>query len=178
MNRRTSRSRLAIVVLLPLVFWLSAIIVLAQDSTTAKTSADKTFGPADLFQSFPKIELGMKFPEVKQAVEKTGAHPGGFKDSELAWDGKFNDLNGRATVLFKEETGAFQIAVIVQVFEKRSEVHELWVKKITERLGAPASVDDNSIHLSKLWRLKDGVVLELRMLKDANNPVLDIHWVK
>jgi len=54
------------------VFWLSGMSTLAQDSTTAKPSGDKTptFGPADLFQSFPKIELGMKFPEVKKAVEK------------------------------------------------------------------------------------------------------------
>jgi len=57
-------------------------------------------------------------------------------------------------------------------------VYELWLKKITERLGAPTAVDDNDIHISKLWCLRDGVALELRMLKDASSPVVDIHWVK
>lgn len=142
--------------------------------------AGEAFGPSDLFDDFPQISWGMSFEEAKRALEKAGARPGGFGRSrrELAWDGTFAGLSGRATVLFKEGAGAYEVAVIVHAMEKRREVFEQWAKKITERLGAAKEGEDNSIDTSKLWRLKGGVVLELRLIKDDDSPVVDIHWVK
>lgn len=185
MNERKTINRAAATILSLLLFALglhASTSELAQESSTAKPTADKTplFTPADLFEAFPKIELGMKFQEVKKAVEKTGAQPvaPGHSETELVWEGSFNGMNGRATVLFKEETGVFEIAVIVNAFDKRKEVYDLWLNKITNSLGKPIELDDNSIHTSNVWRSNSGVALELRILKEEGSPIVDVHWVK
>lgn len=98
--------------------------------------------------------------------------------TELAWDGTFNGLNGRGTVLFKEGAGVYEIAVVVHAMEKRKEVFAQWTRKIIAKHGAAKEEEDNSIHTSKLWRLKNGFVIELRLIKDVDSPVVDIHWVK
>lgn len=136
--------------------------------------------PSDLFTDFPEVRLGMSFPGAKKALEKSGAHPVAFRnvETELAWEGTFDDMNGRGTILFKADTEAYELGVVVYAMDKRGEVFEQWLKTISERHGAPTGEEDNSPASSKLWKLKNRVAIELRLLKDEDSPVVDIHWAK
>lgn len=135
--------------------------------------------PSDLFRNFPQIKWGMSFAEAKSAIEQAGVRPVGLGNdkTELAWDGKFDGLSGRGTVLFKEGAGVYEIAVIAYAMEKQQEVFLAWQKKVTERHGPAKEAEDN-IAISNVWKLKDGFVIELRSIKDVNSPVIDIHWVR
>lgn len=159
---------------------LSCQSPVAGGATKTPAAEGRMIEPSDLFRDFPEIGWGMSFREVKQAIEKTGAHPVGFKnyETELAWDGTFNGMSGRGTVLFKEGGGVYEVAVIVYAMDKRKEVYEQLMKKIIERHGAANDGEDTSIATSKVWRLKNGFAIELRLLKDDNSPVIDVHWVK
>jgi hypothetical protein len=90
---------------------------------------------------------------------------------------KFNDLNGLGTALFKEGVGVYEIAVIVYAMDKQQVLFASWQKELTARHGAPKEDDDN-IATSDVWKFKDGFVIELRLIKDKNSPVVDIHWLK
>lgn len=135
--------------------------------------------PSDFFVAFPDLRFGMSFPEAKKLIEKTGASPVAFgsSQSELTWDAAFNKMNGRATVFFKDAEGLSEIAVLVYAMDKRRELFEEWSKKILEKQGAPTE-SDTSQATSRLWKLKTGFTIELRLIKDENSPVVDIHWVK
>jgi hypothetical protein len=137
--------------------------------------------PSDLFTDFPKIKWGMSFELAKKAIEKTGGHPvRASKDDEreLVWLSTFDGMSGRARVYFKKGAGAIDVVVGVYAYDRQQAVFEAWLKKLNERHGASKEVSDNSISLSHVWRLKNGFVIELRSLKDADSPVVDIHWVK
>lgn len=136
--------------------------------------------PSDFVRDFPDLKWGAGFQETKQAIEKTGAKPVGFKNSEreLAWDAKFDGRRGRGAVFFREGAGLSQIAVGVYAFDKRAEVFEAWLKKLTQRHGAPQEGRDDEFALMKVWRLKNGFALQLRTIKDAHSPVVEITWVK
>jgi hypothetical protein len=163
MNRRIVLSvSLILLVLLPA--WARAIATPSQ--------------PQDFFKDFPGLKFGMSFAEARKAVEATGAQPVGSDKSqtELTWDGKFNELNGRATLLFKPNFGLWEIAVVVYAMEKRKELFSQWTSRIVDKHG-PATESDTTTDTSRLWKLKDNVLLELRLIKDDNSPVIDIHWV-
>ncbi|HJQ24765.1 MAG TPA: hypothetical protein VKA60_12685 [Blastocatellia bacterium] len=135
--------------------------------------------PSDLFPGFPQIHWGMSFNDARRAVERTGLRGVGSNPAktELAWDIAYKSLKGRGTVLFKEGTGAYEIAVVVYAFDQRRAIFDEWKKQITERHGAANEVD-NRVSTSELWRLKNGFTLELRLVKDDDSPVVEIHWVK
>ena len=141
--------------------------------------AEESIQPSDFFNNFPALKFGMSFADAKKAVAATGAVPMGSeqKGTELTWDGKFSDMNGRATLLFKEGVGLWEIAVVVTAMDKRHEVFETWTKKITDKVGTPAHAESMD-HIENKWDLKDMVELELRLIKDDESPVVDIHWVK
>lgn len=152
----------------------------AQTRTSADDE-DRMLQPSDVFQNFPELKWGMSFADAKKAIEKTGARPvRASKDDEtqLVWVGTFNGMEGRARVYFGEGAGAVDVVVGVYAYDKRKDVFEAWLKKLTDRHGAATEESDNSITISKVWRLKNGFVIELRLLKDDNSPVVDIHWVK
>lgn len=137
--------------------------------------------PSDLFKDFPEIKWGMSFPDVKRAIEKTGARPvRATKDDEtqLVWVNTFNGMEGRARVYFGKGAGAIDVVVGVYAYDKQKEVFEAWLKRLNEKHGAAQETTDNTISISHVWRLKNGFVIELRSLKDINSPVVDIHWVK
>lgn len=144
------------------------------------SAQDRMPGPLDIFQDFPDLRWEMSFQETRKAIEKSGARPFGLSNvkTELAWDGKFNGMMGRATVIFKEGGGIYEIAVVVHAFDKREDVFKTWLKKLAEKYGAAKQEEDNSIATSRLWRLKNGLAVELRVLKDQDSPVVDVHWVK
>lgn len=137
--------------------------------------------PSDFVTDFPEIKWEMNFAEVKKAIEKAGAHPIGYKkaQTELAWDATYSGMTSRGTVLFKEDDGAmWEIAIIVYAMDKRQELFRAWEKKLVDKHGPPKEVQDTGIDTSKVWRLKNGFAIELRLLKDDNSPVIDLHWVK
>jgi hypothetical protein len=141
----------------------------------------KSVVPQDIFPDFPVLSWGTTFPKAKETVEATGTKPvRPFKDSEaeLNWDGKFDGLSGRASLRFEEKSGLNEIVIVVFALDKRTELFERWSSTLKERLGPPDEQQDNSISVSQVWRLKDGVAIELRTLKDANSPIVDVHWVK
>lgn len=157
-------------------------------STNTLINEEQSVGPADLFSDFPEVTWGMSFQDAMKAIEKTGAHPAGFKDTqtELAWEGQFNNLNGRGTVLFKEGK-VYQIAVIAQALDTQKEVFEAWQQKLTARHGAPKEKEDTSVSISRVWSLvrrrnpstiQDSFVIELRSLKDPNSSAVEVRWVK
>ncbi|MFN3330740.1 MAG: hypothetical protein ACK419_07440, partial [Pyrinomonadaceae bacterium] len=125
-------------------FTLLVCLSLARNVTTAipshasgaveptKSLADEMLQPADFFQDFPEIKWNMSWAETKKAIERKGINPVSFKNAqtELAWDGKFNGMDGRGTVLFKENGQMYEIAVIIYAFDKRKEVFEQLRMKI------------------------------------------------
>jgi len=161
--------RRSIPFLLLISFFLFPVRLRAQDSIQ----------PSDLFNDFPTLKFGMSFADAKKAVAAAGAQPMGSetKQTELTWDGKFSGMNGRATLLFKEGVGLWEIAVVVTAMDKRREVFDTWTKKISEKVGTPAHAESMD-HVENKWDLKDMVELELRLIKDDDSPVVDIHWVK
>jgi hypothetical protein len=156
---------------------LFSMVLLACSFAVAVAAVDDAtmIQPADLFSDFPAVHFGMTYDAVKSAVEKTGAHPGGNKN-EMAWDGKFGEYQGRATVHFKEER-AVQISVVQYAMAKRAEVFEKWAKQISDKHGVAEDTDTSDVK-SKLWRLKTGIAIELRLVKDDDSPVVDVRWVK
>lgn len=159
----------------------AATALAVQPSGALTADEEPMLQPSDLFEDFPAIKWGMSFPEVKKAIEKTGAHPvRASKDDEreLVWLSTFNGMDGRARVYFREGAGAIDVVVGVYAYDKQKEVFESWLKKLTDKHGAAKETSDNSIYISHVWRLKNGFVIELRSLKDTDSPVVDIHWVK
>jgi hypothetical protein len=140
----------------------------------------KMIGPSDIFKDFPALRWGMSIKEVGDAVKKAGANPlvSRSDKNQLTWDGKFGGMDGRATVICEKGSGVRQMGVIVHAFEKQRELFEQLSRKISERHGDAKEVSDTSVDTSKVWRLKDGFVIELRLIKDDDSPVIDIHWVK
>lgn len=165
-----------------LVFSILLIVAASRrdsvDLRSSYPSQDQMLQPSDLFSDFPDIKWTMSLPEVKKAIEKKGGHPGlDRSETELAWDGKFDGMNGRATILFKPDTGLYEIAVIVYAMEKKA-VFEHWQEKLAEKHGPATEQSDTSVDTSNVWKLKNGLIIELRQLKDIDSPVVDIHWVK
>jgi hypothetical protein len=136
--------------------------------------------PSDFVRDFPDLKWGASVQETKQAIEKTGAKPVGLKNSEreLAWDATLDGMRGRGAVFFREGAGLSQIAIGVYAFGKRAELFDAWLKKLTERHGAAQEERDDEFALIKVWRLKNGFALQLRTLKDAHSPVVELTWVK
>lgn len=163
-----------------------ALLAFACAPRTAAARAGQAGGevemlqPSDLFPHFPELRWKMSLQAAKDAVEKTGAHPfaSGGAEHRLTWDGKFGEMDGRATILFKEGSGLYEIAVIVYALDKRQEVFEQMSRRISDRHGEAKEVSDTSVDTSKLWRLKDGTAIELRLIKDEDSPVIDVHWVR
>jgi hypothetical protein len=145
----------------------------------AQTRVEDTVQPSELFSNFPALKFGMTFAEAKKAVAATGALPMGndTRQTEMTWDGKFSDMNGRATLLFKEGAGLWEIAVVVTAMDKRREVFDAWTRKVSDKVGTPAHAESMD-HIENKWDLKDMVELEIRLIKDDESPVVDIHWVK
>lgn len=149
----------------------------------AKSDSDevKMLEPSDFFRDFPAVGWGMSFEDARRAIEKAGARPVRARRrdvSELVWTGKFEGMDGRARVHFGERGSLYDVAVGVYAFERRGEVFDAWLRRLTGRHGKPAEESDDEISTSKVWRLRNGFVIELRSLKDPNSPVVDIHWVK
>ena len=135
--------------------------------------------PAELFADFPGVRLGMSLREARAAVEKAGARTVVSKDgTQMTWDGKFGGMDGRATVLFRKGSGVWEMAVLVYAFDRRQELFAQMSRRIGDRHGDAKEVSDTSADTSKVWRLKGGVVIELRLVKDDDSPVIDVHWVK
>ncbi|HEV2705479.1 MAG TPA: hypothetical protein VGV59_06115 [Pyrinomonadaceae bacterium] len=137
--------------------------------------------PSELFKDFPQIKWGMSFRDVKQAIEKTGAHPvRPLKDAEteLVWLGTFDGIRGRASARFTEGAGLTEVVVGVFPEGRQGEVFAAWLKKLVERQGAAQEEEDNSVAVSKVWRLKNRFAVELRSVKDDESPIVDVHWVK
>lgn len=148
-----------------------------------KLTADegRVLEPSELFEGFPQVRWGMSFADVKQAIEKTEAHPvRPLKDAEteLVWLGTFDGVRGRASARFTKGAGLTEVVVGVFPEGRQGEVFASWLKRLVERQGAAKEEEDNSVAVSKVWRLKDGFVVELRAVKDADSPIVDVHWVK
>ena len=166
------------------VAWLSiAMVLVASLLRTQPVQAvsvnDDSVQPSDFFKDFPAVKFGMSFADAKKAVAAAGAVPLGSeqRQTELTWDGKFNDMSGRATLLFKDGVGLWEIAVVLNAMDKRREVFDAWSKKISDKVGTPAHAESMD-HISRKWDLADKVEIELRLIKDDESPVVDIHWVK
>lgn len=171
--------------LLPFIFAAAGAAVARdnQSPAVAKPDADevKMLQPSDFFRDFPAVGWGMSFEDAKRAIEKTGARPVRVRltdVSELVWTGKFEGMDGRARVHFGERGSLHDVVVGVYAFERRGQVFDAWLRRLTERHGKPSEESDNEVSTSKVWRLRNGFVIELRSLKDPNSPVVDIHWVK
>lgn len=136
--------------------------------------------PRDFFADLPAMDFGMSFADAKKAIEKTGASPvdGTRTGGELVWDGQFAGTAGRATTLYKPDKGLWEVAVVVYAMDKREAIFNQWSKTIADRHGPATEKADDEETLSRVWRFKSGFVLELRLSLDANNPSVDIHWVK
>ncbi|HEX8472628.1 MAG TPA: hypothetical protein VF666_01215 [Pyrinomonadaceae bacterium] len=145
----------------------------------ALADEDEMLEPSDFFKEFPEIKWGMSYQDARKAIEKRGHRPIGFKgvETEVAWNGKFNEMEGRGTIILKEGAGVVQISVVVHAFEKKKDLFEAWQKRLTEKYGA-AKDEDTSVADEKLWRLKNGFVILIRSLKEAESPVVVIQWVK
>jgi hypothetical protein len=144
---------------------------------TSQAHANDVIQPADFFPDFPKLKFGMSVAETRKAVEATGARAASPVNTQVVWEAVFDKMTGRATAVFTEEKGLFQIAVVVYAMEKRNEVFEQWSRRIIEKHGKVTSESITEDVTSRLWDI-DGVLLELRLIKDVNSPVIDIRWVK
>ena len=136
--------------------------------------------PRDFFADLAAVDFGMNFADAKKAIQKTGASPvdGTRTGGELVWDGQFAGTAGRATTLYKPDTGLWEIAVVVYAMDKREAIFNQWSKTIADRHGPAMATEENEDAVSRVWRFKTGYVLELRLSLDMNNPAVDIHWVK
>lgn len=145
----------------------------------ASADEDKMVEPSDLMTGFLDVGWGMSYQDAKKVIEKSGNRPLGFKgiETELAWNGKFNDMEGRATLIFKEGAGISQMAVLVNALDKQKDVFEAWRKKLVEKHGA-GEEENTGYAVEMLWRLKNGFVIQLRSMKESQSGVVVAHWVK
>lgn len=134
----------------------------------------------NVFPDFPAVKLGDNYKATKALLVKRGLIDAGFRGTpeELVWDGTFGGTNGRATMFFKTETGAWEIAVVLFAMEKQAAIGKRLIKQVEARHGPATEVVDNEYATSHVWRFAKGLALEIRIPKDVNQPVVDIHWVK
>lgn len=151
----------------------------AQSIAIDKKVTDEMIQPTDLFADFPEIKWEMGFAEAKSAIDKKSKYPAARQaESALVWEGPFDGVDGRGTIVFDENKCISQIGAIIYAMDKRTSIFEQLQKKISEKHGAPTSSEETSVDISNLWRMKSGYVIELRSIKDEESLVIDIHWVK
>ena len=136
-------------------------------------------GPSEVIADFPALKPGMSFAEAQQAIRAKGAAPISLRDSvtEIAWEGTFDKIAGRGTVLLKE-SGVYEVAVVAYAMRQQKIVFARWSKILIAKHGAPSEITDDKEAISKVWRLKSGYTVELRMPKDIDSPIVDLHWVR
>lgn len=159
-----------------MILALVALLFIASPAVSHAEADKAPLKPSELFSEFPAVTFEMDLATAKKVVAASGAHPVS-RNNELAWDGTFSKLFGRATLLFREDGKMFEMAVIVQAVGKRQEVYNRILQKITERHGDPDQSVEDSVSSSKLWKLSEGIILELRVLKEESHPAIDVHWV-
>lgn len=158
-------------------FYIVILCVLFTLNTTAQNN--RPLLPADFFPGFPKVAMGMQHGPAKAAIEKTRSGEYGFRASktEMVWNGTFDGVSGRATLLLKPRTGVWEIAVVLFAMDDRAALYDRYLKKLIATHGKPSETHDDAIAISNVWRLDKGLAIELRSPKDVNSPVVDIHWV-
>lgn len=151
----------------------------AKEEKKATAEEEKMVEPPDLTTGFLDVKWGMSYRDAKTVIEKSGNRPIGFKgvETELAWNGTFNGMEGRATLIFREGGGLTQMAVLVNAFDKQKDVFEAWSRKLVERHG-DAKEEETGYAAERLWRLKNGFVIQLRSMKESQSGVVVAHWVK
>jgi hypothetical protein len=149
-------------------------VVPAIESSTGQN--DNVAYPSDLIAKFPDVKWGMSYQNAKAAITKTGASPGGFSNTELAWDGSFNGVQGRATVLLKDDK-VNQISVLLYAGAKRAEIYNDLLRQATAKYGKVSQEVKSSDSMSDLWKPSSDITFELRNVTDPDSPVVVIQWV-
>lgn len=134
----------------------------------------------NVFTDFPALKLGTTYKAAKALLVKRGLMNAAFKGSpnELAWDGKFGGIEGRATMMFKPETGAWEIAVVLFAMGKQADVAKRLIKLVEARHGTAGQILDDEYATSHVWNFNQKLSLEIRRPKDPDQPIVDIHWVQ
>jgi len=134
----------------------------------------------DVFPDFPAVKLGTTYKAAKAVLVKRGLVDAAFKGTpdQLAWDGTFGGVKGRATMFFKPEIGAWEIAIVLFAMDQQSAVAKRLVKKVEVRHGPAGEVVDDEDATSNVWRFGKSLALEIRRPKDIDQPIVDIHWVE
>lgn len=168
------------VALLTIIAVMATVSVCAQTPKILHAEGSSPIGWDEFFLDFPAVKMGMSLKAARKAIVKSGVRPVGMPGNvaEVVWNTTFAGIEGRATMLFKPKTGAWEVAVVVYAMERRTEVLKSWRDKIELRNGPPTEIHDDEYAISYVWRFKSGDALELRSPKDVNSPVVDIHWVK
>jgi len=158
--------------------FLLLFIIINPLLTLAQPQDQESPHPSQFIEGFPSIKWGMNFDEAKTAISKTGAYPVSIIKTEIAWDGKFGDSFGRATVLLKEKGGVNQISLVLYGMDKLEELFKNWSDNFTKKYGKADQKSENKYSISSVWKLKDNINVELRKITDPNSPVININWVK
>ena len=157
---------------------LSIFITIGSLFTISPAQGKDSPHPLQFIKDFPIIKWGMTFDETKSAISKTGAYPVSIIKTEIAWDGKFGDKFGRATVLLNEEGRVNQISLVLYGMDKLEELYKNWSDNFTKKYGKTNQKSENKYSVSLVWKLKDKISVELRKIKDPDSPVININWVK
>ena len=134
----------------------------------------------DVFPDFPAVKLGTTYKAAKAVLVKRGLVDAAFNGppDQLVWDGTFGGVKGRATMFFKPEIGAWEIAIVLFAMDQQSAVAKRIVKKVEVRHGPAGEVVDDEDATSNVWRFGKSLALEIRRPKDIDQPIVDIHWVE
>ncbi len=151
-----------------------AIILFSQSllSQPSKAGGRAPISVHDVFTDFPKVRMGMSFTAARAVLVKRGLQSVTFKGSteELAWDSTFGGIQGRATMLFKPRTGAWEIAVVLFAIDDQMALTQRLIKQVEARHGPAGEVDDDEMAVSHVWRFGKDLALEIRRPKDVNQP--------
>jgi len=135
--------------------------------------------PSQFIKAFPAVKWGMDFKDTKELIKKSGANPVSIIKTEIAWDNKFGNTFGRATVLLDEKSeGVNQISLVLYGMEKLENLYTEWREKLIKKYGKISEKSDNSFSTSLVWRLKEKFAVELRKIKDPGSSVINLNWVK
>lgn len=160
-----------------LVLPLDPMAVPSQAPGLAQAAAPS---PGDLFAGFPAVHLGQGFEAARAALEAAGARPATFGSTrtELAWDGRFGDHQGRATLLVAPGAGVRQISVLLQARGDGDELFRRLEQRITARRGSPAARDRSPLDRTLTWAPSAGTLLSLRQTLDPAAPVVVLSWIR
>ena len=160
--------------------------------TRAGAEDDYLPQPSDIIPAAPQFKWSWTRFDAAKVAAKKGVAVEQFQKKYLAWNGKFEDYEGRVMYVFgpedEEEPG--RPLHDVQLFlwpakesgdeaKQRQQLFDYWDKKLAQRYGADFKTEETARTKSHIWHPRPDFAVEIRLVTAADTkPQIGIYWKK